>query len=165
MVEPVRAHPSRRSPAMLVLALGIACALAACSSAGTEAPESTEAAPTSNPKATEAAPTQEATPEATAASEYTVEQQNAIESAQSYLDLSGFSRQKLIEQLVFEGHSEDDATSAVDSLDADWNAEAVESAQSYLDISSFSRAKLIEQLEFEGYTHDEAVFGVDSTGL
>lgn len=95
----------------------------------------------------------------------TVAQQNAIESAQSYLDYSAFSRKGLIEQLEYEGFSTADATFAVDTLNADWNQQAARSAKSYLDYSSFSRQSLIEQLEYEGYTRAQAVYGVDQAGL
>ena len=82
----------------------------------------------------------------------TAGQENAIESAESYLEYSSFSRQGLIEQLEYEEFSLADATFAVDHVTVDWNAEAVESAESYLEYSSFSKPGLIEQLEYEGFT-------------
>lgn len=115
-----------------------------------------------------AKPAVQSAPESTAAPagpQYTVAQQNAIESAQSYLAFAGFSRSGLIEQLEFEKYSKADATLAVDSLGADWKAEAAESAKSYLNLTSFSRSGLIEQLEFEGFTHAESVYGVTQAGL
>lgn len=109
------------------------------------------------------------------APEMTRSQENAIRSAESYLDLKGFSRQGLIEQLSSEygeGFSKKDATFAVDYLEdtdaVDWNAEAVESAESYLDLKGFSRQGLIEQLESEygdGFTHKQAVYAVNQVGL
>lgn len=92
-------------------------------------------------------------------------QQNAIGSAENYIDFSAFSRTGLIEQLEFEGYSTEDATFAVDSLDIDYNAQAAKSAENYLEFSSFSRSGLIEQLMFEGYTEEQATYGVDQTGL
>lgn len=80
---------------------------------------------------------------------YTLEQQNALEAARSYLDLTGFSRQGLIDQLSSEygsAYPVEVATWAADTVGADWNAEAVESAQAYLDMSSFSRQGLYDQL-------------------
>lgn len=85
---------------------------------------------------------------------------NALASAQDYLDLGGFSRQGLIEQLEFEGYSNADATYAADNVGADWNAEAVESAEDYLDTTSFSQQGLIEQLTFEGFTPEQAQYAV-----
>jgi Host cell surface-exposed lipoprotein/PASTA domain len=90
-------------------------------------------------------------------------QENAVATAQDYLDYDGFSRQGLIEQLTFEDFSEADATYAVDHVDVDWNAEAVETAQSYLDYDSFSEQGLIEQLTFEGYTPEQAQYAVGQT--
>jgi colicin import membrane protein len=92
-------------------------------------------------------------------------QENARESAESYLDVSAFSRKGLIEQLEFEGFSEADATYGVDSLNVDWNEQAAKSAESYLEFSSFSRKGLIDQLIFEGFTKAQAEYGVAQTGL
>ena len=63
-------------------------------------------------------------------------QENALESAQSYVDMSGFSKANLIQQLsssAGEGYSKADATFAANNVDANWDKEAVESAQSNLD--------------------------------
>lgn len=95
----------------------------------------------------------------------TISQFNAKRSADSYLDNLPFSRKGLIEQLEFEGFSEEDATYAVDAINADWKEQAARSAESYLDSMSFSRKSLIEQLEFDGYTPEEAEYGVSTTGL
>ena len=95
----------------------------------------------------------------------TVSQQNAVRSAESYLDTMAFSRSGLIDQLVFEGYSEADATFAVDSITVDWNEQARRSAESYLETMPFSRSGLIDQLMFEGYTQSQATYGVDAAGL
>jgi len=95
----------------------------------------------------------------------TVSQENARESAETYLDLTAFSRSGLIKQLEFEDFSTKDATYGVDSLKADWKAQAAKSAETYLDMTSFSRDGLIEQLMFEGYTREQAEYGVSKTGL
>ena len=70
-------------------------------------------------------------------------QQQAVSKGESYLDLAGFSRQGLIDQLVYEGFSEADATFAVDRIAPDWRQEAVEKAQSYLDMAGFSKVRII----------------------
>jgi hypothetical protein len=91
----------------------------------------------------------------------------ALESAESYLAMSGFSKQGLYEQLsssAGEGFSQAEAQYAVDHVDADWNKEAVESARSYLDMSPMSRNELIEQLSSsagEGFTYQQAVYAVN----
>ncbi|MCT9001072.1 Ltp family lipoprotein [Microbacterium memoriense] len=101
---------------------------------------------------------------------YTLEQENALGAARSYLDLTGFSRQGLIDQLSSEygsGFPIDVATWAADAVGADWNAEAVESAQSYLDMTSFSRQGLYDQLtsQYGGqFTPDEANQALTAVG-
>lgn len=89
-------------------------------------------------------------------------QRNAVKSAESYLEYSGFSRQGLIEQLEYEEFSTADATYAVDHVTVDWNAEAVESATSYLEYSAFSKPGLVGQLEYEGFTPAQAQYGADT---
>jgi hypothetical protein len=104
-------------------------------------------------------------------STYTVSQENAIESAESYLDYGAFSEQGLIDQLSSkygEGFPKADAIFAVNHIQVDWNEQAAKSAREYLDYSSFSRQGLIDQLESpygEQFTHAQAVYGVNQTGL
>ena len=110
-----------------------------------EAPDTTERekeAATTTAAPTTAAPTTAAPPTApppTAPPE-SVSQSNARRSAADYLDYSAFSRTGLIDQLKYEGFSQEDATYGVDSLNADWKAQAAESAADYLEYSSFSRS-------------------------
>lgn len=94
----------------------------------------------------------------------TTGQKNALRKAESYLDTMAFSREGLIEQLEFEGYSNEDATFAVDNCGADWKEQAAKKAKSYLDTMAFSRDGLIEQLEYEGFTNEEAVYGVTANG-
>jgi hypothetical protein len=89
-------------------------------------------------------------------------QRNAVRSAQQYLEFSAFSRSGLIDQLEYEDFSTEDATYAVDSLDADWNEQAARSAEQYLDFTSFSKSGLIDQLVYEGYTYAQAEYGANS---
>lgn len=95
----------------------------------------------------------------------TVSQQNALESAQSYLSFTAFSYQGLIDQLEYEQYSTEDATWAADNCGADWNQQATKKAQSYLDFTSFSRQGLIDQLLYEGFTQEQAEYGVNAVGL
>jgi hypothetical protein len=97
--------------------------------------------------------------------QFTRSEENAIQSAESYLDYTAFSRSGLIDQLEYEGFTTAESTLAVDYLDVDWNEQAWQSAESYLDYTSFSRSGLIEQLVFEGFTAAQATYGVDKTGL
>lgn len=116
-------------------------------------------------------PTASATSASKPKAELSAGRKNAIRAARSYLDLSGFSRAGLIQQLTSkagEGFSRADATYAVDHVGADWDAEAVESAKAYLDLSGFSRAGLIQQLTSKAgdrYTKAQAEHAADEVGL
>ena len=129
------------------------------------------AATTQAPAAT-TNPTTEAPPETTkAAPELTAGQENALGSAKSYLDISGFSRLGLIQQLsspAGDGYSVADATYAADHVGANWNEQAVRSAKSYLEITHFSRSGLIQQLSSSAgdkYTRAQATYAADKVGL
>jgi hypothetical protein len=100
-------------------------------------------------------------------SKFTVPQQNAIKSAQAYLDLSGTSRVGLIQQLTSkagEGFKMADARFALNHIQVDWNQEAVESAKAYVDLSGTSRVGLVQQLTSkagEGFTPKQATYAVN----
>lgn len=126
---------------------------------------------------TEAAPTAgssedlgQAAAEEAPASSLTGPQQNAARSAQQYLNVSGFSREGLIDQLSSDagsGFAVSDATAAVDSLNIDWNEQAARSAKQYVEISGFSCKGLIEQLSSSAgsqYTVSEATYGAKQAG-
>lgn len=147
-------------------AFGLTLLLAACGGTGTSATsQQTESAdlPTlSEPASPETQPKGEPDGETSDLSgEMTLEQENAVETALSYVEYSAFSRSGLIDQLEYEGFSSSDAKFAVDRIDADWNEQAAKSAASYLEFSSFSRSGLAEQLEYDGYTSSQAEYGVD----
>ena len=89
---------------------------------------------------------------------------NAKSSAENYISFMPFSRQGLIDQLLFEGYSEEESVYGVDSIVVDWNEQAALSAQKYLDMMSFSRQGLIDQLVFEGYSYEQAEYGVNAVG-
>lgn len=101
----------------------------------------------------------------TPAQAITAGQNNAKRSAASYLNVSGFSRQGLIDQLLYEKYSLSDATYGVDIANTDWNVQAGKSAVAYLKISSFSRQGLIDQLIYEKYTQAQAEYGATKAGL
>lgn len=97
-------------------------------------------------------------------------QKNAVRAAQSYLSISAFSRDGLIEQLSSQagnGFNISDATKAVDSLNVDWNQEAVKSAKQYLQMMGFSCSGLIQQLSSRAgskFTEKQASFGAQRSG-
>ena len=108
--------------------------------------------------------------EAGPVSQLTAPQRNARRNAESYLAMTGFSRQGLIDQLSSDsgnGYAVADATAAVDSLDVNWKAQAARSAQSYLNMTGFSCQGLVEQLSSSSgsqYTLEEARYGAQQAG-
>lgn len=97
--------------------------------------------------------------------EVTTSQRNALRTAQSYLKSMAFSHKGLVEQLEYEGYSNEDATFAADNCGADWNVQAEKKAQSYLSFMGFSHSGLVDQLEYEGFTAEQAEHGVSAAGL
>lgn len=93
-----------------------------------------------------------------------IEQTNALNRAKRYLNSSAFSYNGLIEQLEYEGYSNESAVYAVDNCGADWNEQAAKKARRYLDTTSFSRSGLIDQLLYEGFTQEQAEYGVTAVG-
>jgi hypothetical protein len=178
--KPAKRHRVRNT-VLVLLALsaigGIARAAGGSSTpAASTAPPATSApaAPATNapaPATSQPATSEPATSAPAAPAGPTVSQQQALESAKSYLDLGGFSKAKLIDQLSSpygEKFSEADAKWAVAHCGADWNAQAVMSAKSYMEMGGFSRSKLIDQLTSpygEQFTYAQAVYAADHVGL
>lgn len=102
--------------------------------------------------------------EKTSDEEVTMGQKNALSKAKSYLNLTAFSYEALIEQLEYAKFSHEEAVYAANNCGADWNEQAVKKAESYLNLTSFSRDGLIEQLEYSGFTHEQAVYGAEANG-
>jgi hypothetical protein len=125
-------------------------------------PPTPEPTPDPTPKPTPA-PTPEPTPKPTP--QVTAEQENAIGSAEDYLDYTAFSRSGLIGQLKYEGYPTAVATFAVDHITVNWNEQAYLSAKAYLEYTHFSRSGLISQLKYEGFTTKQATYGVTKAGL
>lgn len=89
----------------------------------------------------------------------TTAQEQALRSAESYLNFTAFSKLGLKDQLLYEEHSEADAKWAVNAIDADWMEQAEKSAISYLEYAAFSEQELVGQLEFEKFTTEQAAHG------
>ena len=147
----------------------------ATSAPATKAPATkAPAAPASSAPAQQA-PAQQApaAPAKPAKPAVTASQQQALDSAQSYLGLdSGFSRQGLIDQLdsPYGGKfSVADATWATDHSGADWDAQAVLAAKGYMNLGTgFSRSGLIDQLDspYGGkFTLAQATYAANHVGL
>ncbi|WP_431218519.1 Ltp family lipoprotein [Leifsonia xyli] len=103
----------------------------------------------------------------------TVSQQQALLAAKGYLSSGmGFSYQGLIDQLSSpygNGFDVADATIAVNSLNADWNAQAVAAAKGYLSSGQgFSHQSLVDQLTSaygNKFTPEQAEYAVGQVGL
>lgn len=122
------------------------------------------------PVAQEEEAVEEEAPEATIPEEEAAvpfEYEQALKSAQNYVNTLHFSRQGLKQQLTSEygsGFSEEAAEYALEHVDVDYKEEAVEAAESYLDAMSFSRQELKQQLTSEygsGFTEEEAEYALD----
>lgn len=109
------------------------------------------------------------TKKAPAKPKYTVAQKNAIESAESYLDVGGFSKAGLVHQLVSgEKFKRSDANFAVSHVSVNWNKQAVIAAKQYLEVGGFSRDSLIEQLTSsygDQFTQAQAEYAAKHVGL
>ena len=95
----------------------------------------------------------------------TVSQINAVEKAKDYLNYSAFSHDGLVDQLVYDQFSQDDAVYGADNSGADWNEQAAKKAQEYMSYSAFSRGGLITQLEYDKFTEAQAEYGANAVGL
>lgn len=95
----------------------------------------------------------------------TEEQIQMIKTAQNYAESCNMSYARLVEQLEYEGYTNEEAKYGADNCGADWNEQAVNSAKSYLDGFNFSKDEMINQLEEgEGFTHEQAVYGAEHCG-
>ena len=94
----------------------------------------------------------------------TTGQQNALGSAQNYLNIMAFSQSGLVDQLEYDGYTTEEATYAAEHCGADWNEQAAKAAANYLDIMSFSRQGLIDQLVYDGFTQEQAEYGATAAG-
>ncbi|MCI1664814.1 MAG: Ltp family lipoprotein [Atopobiaceae bacterium] len=137
---------------------------AAASSPAASSPAASSPAATSEAAPAASAPAAAASPESTGSTP-TKAQSNALNKAQTYLNVMAFSHDGLIDQLEYDKFSEEDATWAADNCGADWNEQAAKKAESYLNFSSFSHDGLVDQLEYDKFTPDEAEYGVTQVGL
>jgi hypothetical protein len=126
------------------------------------------AVPSSSSAVAQALATAQPTTQAPTTPSMTASQQQAADSAQSYLsEGQGFSKQGLLNQLTSsagEGFAKSDAEFAISYLHPDWNQQAVDSAQSYLsEGQGFSKQGLLNQLTSsagEGFTESQAEYAI-----
>lgn len=89
-------------------------------------------------------------------------QQKAATLVQQTLNFGGYSRAELIQMLRNIGYSEEDAAAAVDSVSADWKAQAAKKSETYLMYTNYSRKNLIKRLVDDGFSDKDAEEAVDS---
>jgi Host cell surface-exposed lipoprotein len=108
---------------------------------------------------------------ATAGAATKLAQQNAIRSAQEFLQTEAFSKQGLIQQLDSPYGAKFPkalAIYAVDHLRVNWNAQAVRAAKEFLQTQSFSCEGLVQQLDSPygaQFTQAQAEYGAKKIGL
>ena len=88
--------------------------------------------------------------------------EEALESAEGYLEYYPYSRLGLIQALTWDGYSDESAGYAADHLDADWYANALAQAETYP--RDLSKTKVYENLisEYVGqFTPEEARYAMD----
>lgn len=144
----------------LVCALGLTLSLAACGGAAAKSAPEPDAAPENISETVSVAPE-------TADEEYVLpaasEVMTAAEDIQNYLNIGSYSRARLLELLVYDGFSEEDAAAALDNSGVDWNAQAVLQAQLQMELlPDTTYDELVDQLEYEKFTHEEAVYAADN---
>lgn len=85
----------------------------------------------------------------------------ALDKAQSYVDLMAFSQADLRAQLEYHEFSHEAIEFALENVDVDYQAECIEKAESYLGLTSFSEADLREQLEYHEFNEEHINVAID----
>ena len=90
----------------------------------------------------------------------------ATTTAYNFLYHTPFSRDGIITHLAFNWFSLEDATYAVDGLDACWYYQAVRSAKMYLALPAICNRRILNILiYFDGFTLEQAVYGITAIRL
>ncbi len=97
--------------------------------------------------------------------ELTDTQQEAAESAEEHLNGAGVSRATLVNTLVDEGHSQEDAEFVVDIFGIDWKEMARGTAEFYTYYMPFSYQGIKDHLLYMAFTEEEAQYGADSVDV
>lgn len=97
--------------------------------------------------------------------ELTDSQREAADSVEAHLDGANASRAALINALVDEGHSEEDAIFVVDSFGLDWMEMARGAAEFYTLYMPFSYKGIIDHLIYMKFTEAEAQYAADQLDM
>lgn len=142
----------------LVCALSLTLALAGCG--GAAATQEPDAAPENISETVDAVP--ETTEDAPALPPVS-ETMTVAEDIESYLSYMPLSRTDLLDLLVYDGFSEEEATAAVDNAGIDWNAQAVRQAVIQMEtLPDTAYDELVDYLESVHFTHEQAVYAADN---
>lgn len=90
--------------------------------------------------------------------------QRIEEHAEIYLDMDGFSKEKLIEQLIYEDFKKSEVEAVVESLDVDWKEQAVIAAKKLksFDKDYCNKAYAIDYLmTIKKFTMEEAEYAAE----
>jgi hypothetical protein len=172
-----KSWPARHKVLTGFIAFGVLVVLIAVASGSnkpsTTAPDTKAAANSASPStavSSASASSAPSTPAAPASQSMTGAQQQAVDSATSYLsEGQGFSEKGLQKQLTSsfgDGFSKSDAEFAIKYLNPNWDQQAVDSATGYLsEGQGFSEQGLLRQLTTtagEGFTEAQAEYAISS---
>lgn len=87
--------------------------------------------------------------------------QQCVEKARVYLQMGGFSKHDLYQQLQYEGFDDSQITAAVNQLRPDWNEQCLLKAKQYMDLGGFSQESLKQQLRFHKFTESQINYAVN----
>lgn len=85
----------------------------------------------------------------------------ALDKAQSYVDLMAFSQADLRSQLEYHEFSYEAIEFALENVDVDYQAECIEKAESYLELTAFSESDLRSQLEYHEFNEEHINVAID----
>lgn len=94
----------------------------------------------------------------------TLEEKNALATAQDYLQYSYSSKQRLIEKLEYEKFEDDAINYALNNLNINWNEQCYQNAKYYSEYSSPSKQKMIEHLQYEKFTNEQINYALEKLG-
>ncbi len=86
----------------------------------------------------------------------------AIEKARNYMNSGNYSEAELIQQLMLDGYTRDQAVFAARNSGIDWFSAAQQQAEAHLRASYHTTEELIDLLELDGFSREEAEYGADA---
>ena len=86
----------------------------------------------------------------------------AFRSAETYLQM-GVSGRQLVEQMILEGCTTEEAEYILENCDADWMEQAVIAARGFREYRDMSDEELLDLLIFQGFSKEEAAYGVKNS--